>query len=315
MIPNDNDSRHIIDGSQPEGEARVDERQATLPPEGAGQADEQQPPAPHEGASVSIPPDLLDLDIDWHDERLLPEDAEVLPGATRETRTAPRRYGLALLILAVLAAAATWTVGYMQRQGLLAVVPRPGSLPPTSITLVDLQNGVILMLEQSGSFSRVVVEPSDQASWLLVSRDDTTATNPALSSDGKQVAYVTERDGGQLVIVSIITDTRRTIDADQVQDAGDSIGFEKMQVCPWTPIAWAPTGNRIAFFGCTKDASLSVVLVGDLSDPAIPLTVIARSKAQASAVRQIKWLDHTHLVVSTSATDAQQAIVSTFVVP
>ena len=203
----------------------------------------------------------------------------------------------------------------MQRQGLLAVVPCPRSLPPTSITLVDLQNGVILMLEQSGSFSRVVVEPSDQASWLLVSRDDTTATNPALSSDGKQVAYVTERDGGQLVIVSIITDTRRTIEADQVQDAGDSVGFDEMQVCPWTPIAWAPTGNRIAFFGCTKDTSLSVVLVGDLSDPAIPLTVIARSKAQASAVRQLKWLDHTHLVVSTPATDAQQAMVSTFVVP
>ena len=87
---------------------------------------------------------------------------------------------------------------------------------------------------------------------------------------------------------------------------------------PWPfmpPIAWAPTDDRIAFFGCVEDASLSVTLVGDISDPTIPLTIIARSKAETSAVRHLKWLDHTQLVVSTPATDAQQAVVTTFDVP
>jgi len=294
----DNDLQCIIEGAKPGS---------------AGQADKQLLPAPHEGTSAPIPSDLQDVDVGQHDEELPPEDAEMPPGATEETRIAPRRYGLALLILAILAALATWVLGYMQRQGPFTILSL--TLPPPSMILVDSRDGVVLMLERSGDLSRVIVETSNQGSWQLVSRDDTAATNPALSPDGERVTYVTERDDGQLVIVSIIADTRRTIDADQVQDAGDSIGFDEMQVCPWTPIAWAPTGNRIAFFGCTKEASLSVVLVGDLSDPAIPLTVIARSKAEVSAVRQLKWLDHTQLIVSTPATDAQRAAVSTFVVP
>ena len=315
VTPNNNDSRHTIDGSQTEGQVQADERQATPPTEGVGQADEQPSLAPRAGTSAFIPSDLLDVDVGQHDEELPPRDAKMPPGATRETQTAPRRYGLALLILAVLAAAATWMVGYVQRQGPFTILSRTVPVLPPSMTLVDSRNGVVLMLERSGDLSRVIVETSNQGSWQLVSRDDTAATNPALSSDGKQVAYVTERDRGQLVIVWLDNDTRRSITTDQIQDAGENAGFDDVKICPWTPIAWAPTGNRIAFFGCTKDASLSAVLVGDLSDPAIPLTVIARSKAEASAVRQLKWLNHTHLVVSTPATDAQQAIVSTFVVP
>jgi len=172
------------------------------------------------------------------------------------------------------------------------------------------------MLEQSGGLSRVIVEKSDQANWLLVSKDDTTATNPALSSDGEQVAYVTKRGGGQLVIVSLSTDARRMITADQIRKAGEDAGLDDMELCLWTPIAWAPpAGDRIVFFGCVENSSFSVAVVGDLSDPATDLKVIAASKAESSDVRQLKWLDHTRLVISTPATDAKQAVVTTFVVP
>lgn len=278
--------------------------------------------SPQEEASGSLPDDLLDVDTSlvdtslWEDDKSAPKISKTpgLPPGFTEAAAAKRRpYGRVLLVIAVMAAVAVSLIGYVQRQGLSALLSRAS---PPSTTLVDSHDGVVLMLEQSGDLRRVIVEKSGRANWLLVSKDDTTATNPALSSDGQQVAYVTERGGGQLVVASLITDTRRTIDADQIEGVGDSAGLDRMKLCAWTPIAWAPpAGDRIAFFGCVEDSSFSVAVVGDLSDSAANLTIVAPSKAKASDARQLKWLDHKQLVVSMPATDAQQAEVTTFVVP
>ena len=269
---------------------------------------------------MSLPDDLLDVDTGpWKDEKapsMIAEMSDLRPGIIEDAATKRRPYGWVLLVIVVVAAMAVSLIGYVQRRGLFALLSRAVPMPLPSMTLVDSHDGVVLMLEQSGDLRRVIVETSDQANWLLVSRDDTTATNPALSSDGQQVAYVTKRGGGQLVVVSVITDTRHTVDAGQVQDVGDNAGFDEMKLCPWTPIAWAPpAGDRIAFFGCVEDSSVSVAVVGDLSDPAINLTILASSKAESSDARQLKWLDRTQLVVSMPATDAKKATVTTFVVP
>lgn len=271
-----------------------------------------------EDAFVSVPDDLLDVDSDLREEAPteFPQTPHPRAGVVEETPTEPRPLGRVLFLVAVLTGVVIWLIGYAQRADLSTVLSRAVPIPPPSATLVDSRDGVVLILEQSGSLSRVIVEKSDEASWILVSRDDTTATNPALSPDGGQIAYVTERDGGQVVTVSIMTDTRRTIDADQIQDVGDSAGFDKMKLCPWTPIAWAPPmGTRIAFFGCTEDDSLSVALVGDLSGPVINLTAIARSKVESSTSRQLRWLDRTQIVITAPANGAQRAVVTTFVVP
>ena len=288
---------------------------------GVSKSGEHQPPSPREeGAPAPWPDDLLDVGIGPRENEKAPsmiaEMSDLRPGIIEDTATKRRPYGRVLLVIAVVAAVVVSLVGYVQRQGLSALLSRAVPIPPPSTTLVDSHDGVVLMLEQSGGLSRVIVEKSGQANWLLVSKDDTTATNPALSSDGEQVAYVTKRGGGQLVVVSVITDTRRTIDADQIQDVGGNAGFDEVKLCPWTPIAWAPPGgDRIAFFGCVEDSSVSIAVVGDLSDPAYNLKIVASSKAEASDARQIKWLDHTRLVVSTPATDAKQAVVTTFVIP
>ena len=244
------------------------------------------------------------------------DSVTISPGNAGDETNRPKQYGKRAIIIFVCLCVIACVAGFFERNQLPTfLLKRAPWHHALEIELIESRDDRVLMLETSGEASRVIVEVSGQASWLLVSQGDTTATNPALSPDGEQVAYVTERDGEQLVIVSLTSNTRRTVRAGQIQDADGDDGLDGMRLCPWTPIAWAPTGDRIAFFGCAEDDSLSVVLVGELSGPAISLTVVARSKVESSATRQLSWLDDTQLVVSTPADDTQQAAIITLAVP
>jgi hypothetical protein len=171
------------------------------------------------------------------------------------------------------------------------------------------------MVETNGDLDRVLVETSGQASWLLVSRDDTTATNPAFSPDVGYVAYISEQDGGQVAIVSLTDDTRFAITSTQVEIAALTADFSGVSLCPWTSVAWAPDGRRVAFFGCREILPLSLALIADVHDPRnIGLDTIPDSDVGIFSHRQIQWLDSTHVTISTP-TDEGTDRVQTFTVP
>jgi hypothetical protein len=267
--------------------------------------------------SVPLPDDLMDIDSNSVAEQPPSKSHEVLGpyfGMPEVSATRTRPYGRVVLLIAVLTAVAIWSLGNLPNSDLFQRLGQPKPLPP-STTLVDSRAGLVLMLEQSGASSRVIVERADQSSWLLVSRDDHTAANPTLSPDATLVAYVTARDDGGVVVTSLVTDILITITAAQIKTAGEGAGFTGMQICPWTPVAWDPTNSRLAFFGCVEDDPLSMALVGDLTglDPA--LEAVPSSKIESSVKRDLKWLDRTRITISTPATDSQSAAVTIFSVP
>jgi hypothetical protein len=182
-------------------------------------------------------------------------------------------------------------------------------------TLVESRAGALLMLECDGDSSRVVVSRSDRAGWVLVSRDDTTAINPALAPDGERVAYLSKRGGGEIAVVAIDEGGRQTIGSYHLEKAGAAAGLGDVELCPWTPIAWSPTGEAIALFGCAEDDAFSVAVVADLSVSDPELSIIGASKAGVSDDRQVEWLDAEHLVVNTPSSSKNLPTVQTFEVP
>jgi len=274
-----------------------------------------------------LPPlkDFGDLDA-WakagESELLVGKAVTVRPGDIGGEAERPKHYGKMAIGLFVLLCVVACVAGFIDRTELpTLIMKRVSQSRGRQTQLVESRDGKVVMLETSGDTSQVVVEVSGQASWLLVSRDDTTAASPTLSPNSEWLAYVTRRDGGGVEIVSIITDTtcitdaRRVIDADMIQDAGKIIGVDGMVLCPWTPIAWSATNDRIAFFACARDASVSMAVVGDLSDSTIPLTACGPSKAESSDTRRISWIDEMQIVVSMPETDRQQSTVAMFEVP
>jgi hypothetical protein len=282
-------------------DSRPEEREETTSPE----------------QKTALPDDLLgvDVDSDQEDETTSesPQVGRPHPGFVDDAATKPKPIGRVLLIIAVITAFVVGLIGYVRRGSFATVVGRALFPSTPSTTLVDSYNRLVLMLEQDGDYGRVIVQKSDQGGWLLVSQDDTTATSPILSPTGQEVAYVSRRNGGQVVAVSLITGTRRLIGTKRIGDVGRHVGLGSMVLCSWTPIAWSPKGDRIAFFACAEDNSFSVATVADLLDPTITLSVIGQSKTKTSDARQIKWLDATQLVISTP--DKDQSTIDTFDVP
>ncbi|MEK7325028.1 MAG: hypothetical protein AAB217_07200 [Chloroflexota bacterium] len=211
-----------------------------------------------------------------------------------------------LLILAVVAA----VFGERLRNGSFPRLLPPTSSVPPSVTLIDTRNGVVLMLEQTGDVSRVIAKIPGQASWLLASQDDTTATAPALSNDGEKVAFASWRDGGHIVVVSLATGLQKTITAGEIQVAGTNLG--KLQVCEWSSIVWNPKGNSVAFFACNSQRAFSIGVVSDLSGTKPALKVVVGSEIDSDETRQIAWPvdDQILVTVPSGSAQANDAIVA-----
>jgi hypothetical protein len=189
--------------------------------------------------------------------------------------------------------------------GLLGgVVP----VPEPRTELVEARRDRILMLERIGRLSRVLVKVAKQPGWLLVSEDDTETSRPALDPEGGHVAYVSQRGGGQIAIVGLAGDWRTTIEADEIAKADGAADMEgRLELCPWTQVAWAPGGERVAFFARLPDKGGSVVLVGTALDDDHALFVVKDSRAVTEVERQVAWVDDSHLMVSTPAEGASRA--------
>ncbi len=265
-------------------------------------AEEQEPTAQPE-QKVSLPKDLLPVEVDSEQkaEGLSESYRTGMPHPGFTDKDAPKKkpISLVLLVIAAVTALVVGLIGYVRPRSFSAVVMRALFPSAPLTTLVDSGNGLVLMLEQDGDLGRVMVQRSGRGGWLLVSQDDTTATNPMLSPTGRDVAYVSKRNGGQVIAVSLITDTRCYIGTNRIADIGKNAGLGSMKLCSWTPIAWSPKGDRIAFFACAEDDSFSVAMVADSFDPNVAITTIGQSKTEIAEARQIKWLDDTKLIIST----------------
>lgn len=276
---------------------------------------------------LETPFSLEDLSLEGFDPEALEawaenengrEDTEdqILDGSETTWKTPIRkRLGLIVLIVLTVLAIISCIAGSASRKewpDWLAWLPTRGK---SEITLIDSQNGRVLMTEVTGDLRRVVVETGSEASWLVVSRDDNTATNPAFSPRAERVAYVSEQNDGQIVIASVTEDERLAIAANAVEIAALEEDFSRVHICSWTSIAWAPDSQRVAFFGCRKLLPLSLVVVADVSGSEAAVSVIPATEAESSDRRQLQWLDESNLTVITPSSSDSPAQVQTYPVP
>jgi len=232
------------------------------------------------------------------------ERGKTLPGMTADEAVRPKRYGLVAIIILVLLGVVVAIVGVIERHGLVNIMNWASSGGSPKMEMVDSRQGKVLMLETQGDFRRVIVKTPGQATWQLVSRDDTTAINPALSPDGRFVAYVSAQEDGQIVVVSLIDDALTKITSKEVGDIANKTPFLAAQICSWTPVAWDPDGRRVAFFGCREKPALSVVYVADLSGPNPVLSFVTDSEVDSGSPRQLQWSGSSEITVIGPSDDA-----------
>jgi hypothetical protein len=215
-----------------------------------------------------------------------------------QDRPSKKKFFLVLFILFFFLAIIVVLIGFFQHHDLRSIFDRT---PQLSIEFVEACNDSILMIERSGNINRVIVEKLDYASWFLVSKDDTTVTNPALSPEGDLVAYLTQRNNGEIVIISPSTSIDYTVTFDQIKQLGQKEKLQDMKICPWTPIAWDSKNSRVSFFGCFDDQNIthSVVIVCKFKEPTPVLAIIPDSIHQTAIIREIKWMGINQLSVNT----------------
>ena len=201
--------------------------------------------------------------------------------------------------------------GLADRTDFFGVVKRAVTARGYATHLLTSRGEAVLMQETLSTARRVIVKQTGQASWLLVSQDDITADKPAITPAGDRVAYVSARDGGQIVAVSLKKDERIPITAADAAKAGKDASLNISHICPWTPVDWASTGERLAFFGCAPDNSVSFLMISDLTTTPAKTVAVAASQLLSPDERQVKWLDASRMIVSLPAADPQKAAVIT----
>lgn len=215
-------------------------------------------------------------------------------------------FGLAILTVLCRYGYDNYSVAELRR------VVRSG--PPVTLP-IDAQSGLVLLLEQNGVSGRVIVETDSQATWLLISKDDTTASGPSLAPDSSAVAYISQKDEGQVVIVSLVDTTRQTILASEIAKIAQSSNLDDPKLCEWSSTAWNTGSKQLAFFVCDEEKPLSIVVVVDLSTGEPELKPLTATEHNEIEKRDLKWLNETQLVVSTPAGGSQPATVQTFDAP
>jgi len=177
--------------------------------------------------------------------------------------------------------------------------------PPVLTTIVDTRENLVLMSDKVDDVSRILVQRSGQEPWLLLSGNDTTATNPALSPDATRVVYLSQLDGGKIVITPIDGGAQQTLPAIDIRDIGLTQNASLLQFCPWTPIAWNPAGDRLAFFGCDPNRPFSTVIVSGILGSQEKPDTVPGGVAESTEVRQVIWLNDTQLIVTVPVTDTR----------
>ena len=217
----------------------------------------------------------------------------------------PRYVGLAILLLFIASSVFVALWGAKERGELSALFQRVTSRSAPQVLFLESRNDKSLFLETDDERHRVLVQLPDRSGWFLVSRDDFTAANPALSPDGAWVAYLSTQNAPELVVVPLEQSGRVTYGSTDLQEWGRRRDITVTTVCPWTPIAWAEDSTRLAFFGCTADPLLSHAFVAELVTPTLALQpgLITGTLVVGDAPRQILWVGPDQVSVTCPPTD------------
>lgn len=242
-----------------------------------------------------LPDDILDLPMAESSETEEISHDHKLPHI--EEGETPRLYPffrLALLI-AVIVLVVVFLLSERQR-GNMQNWLRSESQPPVT-NLIEVYNGVALLSEQNGESSRILVQQVDQASWLVVSRDDYTAKHPKLSLDGKMVAYRTEQGDEAIRVVPLVGNQSFVVTDSQIKDSGESKNVQRLEICEWTELAWSPDNKQLAFFACSSNPARSLALITALGQPTSTISLMIDTDLEILTPRTLAWLTNNQLIV------------------
>jgi hypothetical protein len=212
-----------------------------------------------------------------------------------------------LVIVVVILGASAYGYGLWQRRQLPALLRKVRLGQQPTLTLVDACKDRVLIWEVVGNRNEILIQTSPQGGWVRVSREDTTATSPALSPDAERVVYLSLLDSGQVVVVPLDTTATQTIiSVSQLESAAVASEYSGMTFCNWTSLAWDPDGHRLAFFGCRKEKPRSIAFVAHIDRGPVKLELIPGSEADNPDPRQLQWSGSKHVVLSWSTLTGEQ---------
>lgn len=233
---------------------------------------------------------------------------QIRPGVADQRPKFPWRTALILAAVLLVLTAAVWLFGADRRGSLGQWLPLKKAVSTTELTEAGPDS--ILMFSQVGDLRQIMVLRSGQASWQLVSQDDSTAQNPSLSPDGNLVAYTSQRNGGEVVVVSLVDSQHAEVNSSTILKEGERENLRRLGLCEWSPVAWSPDNGRIAFFSCGTRPTRSILGVADLRTTPPDLTFVSQSEAENDKQRDVLWLNATQIVASSPITDSGTLDVS-----
>ena len=188
-----------------------------------------------------------------------------------------------------------------------AVATASYTLPSSRTFLIDSRNGVALILDQRSGENRLYVKLTNQPGLYMVSDTDLTASAPALSPDGARVAFLSRQGDLHVVVAPVVSGTQQVISADLMQQFGRDNDFLERHVCPWTPLAWNPASDQIAFFVCnangTSSRGVSAHLFGNIT-----LSLVKGSALESDKPRQLLWMDDSTMLTTLAVTSTQSSL-------
>lgn len=204
---------------------------------------------------------------------------------------------LVILVLSAVLIGIFWA----QNPNLLVQIFDRTMTPPRS-ELVDAVDGRILVFRREGAVNVVEVEIDNRAASISISKGDMTAHHPSLSPDGNFVAFLSEQNDGQLVLVSLTGTERWELTNQQVVGTlGNE--FAKPVICPWTSVTWAPSANKMALFICSEQLEQSRLAVIDMLSPDIFPVLQAGSAYEGLDSRQAMWLNESEVLMTIPASE------------
>jgi len=187
------------------------------------------------------------------------------------------------------------------------------------MALLESRDEKSLLLQTDGERRQVLVQLPDRDGWVVVSRDDFTAANPALSPDGAWVAYLSTQGAPKIVVVPLEQAGRVSYTSEDLRRDDQENKTPMTDICPWSPVAWSMDSQRLAFFGCLDDPPMSRVFVADLINTTTPSLRVHRIDdimAPGLEPRQISWIGSDKVLVTFPPTaDTETETAQTIPVP
>lgn len=253
-------------------------------------------PPPKSGSSTPLPPSNNPGEESQKSSQAETVDSSLATDIA-DLRGPRTRYGRYLVVGLVVLAILVWLAG--QPGGLALFLPWKQP-PPTDVVeswhLLESRGSTALILAQKGAEQRIFVQKENQAGLLLVSGLDLTVSRPALSPDGKWVAYHSVYRNA-ILVTSLVSTTEGVIPVGQILRVTPVLTTE-LTLCDWTELAWSPDSSKLAFFACSKTDDSSVVFVNPVKGLLPAPTEVLGSESLTSGERDLLWLDQQKLIMT-----------------